>query len=569
MRSLLHHRNFRFVLALALLAALVGVVAGGSVAAGKAPRTTLIVLEEDIVPALDYDGSSAAHPGAQESIENIMDPLLSYPSKKVGDILVPDYQVGASGFEPRLATSWTKKGLVWTFKLRKGVKSCAGNPLTADDVVYTFARAKSVSGAAPIGWFLGNVAGVFSLAPVLPKATAADKRLGDEVTKIDDHTVQIKQLNANELFPRVLEIFALYIYDSKEMKKHATAADPWTHKYTETTNSPGFGAYCLSKWTKGSEIQFTANPGYFGPKPQFTKVIVRKVPSTSNRIAALRSGQADVTIRLTPTEYESMAKTKGVKVLSFQNTKVVFFGLSYKFAPWNGPKNRLLRQAVAYALPYDDIIKSDYKGNAKRWYGPCESSYYGYVKNTTYQTDVAKAKALMAQAGYPGGKGLDSSGLVLYFTAGSVLEPLANRIRTALAGIGINVSLSPLSISEYSDRRLTKFDMPLFLDDQDRPLGPDIGYCSLLWYVSKANGGLVTDSSYANPAFDALYKKSSLSVGAPRLATLKKMQEVLMSDLPKIPIVEPASQFAVRSDITGFQGTSYDWVIFSTLRTTS
>ena len=569
MRSLLHHRKFRFVLALALLAALVGVLAGGGFASSKAPRTTLIVLEEDIVPALDYDGSSAAHPGAQETIENIMDPLLGYPSKLDGDILKPNYQVGTAGFEPRLATSWTKKGLVWTFKLREGVKGCTGNDFTADDVVYTFARAKSVSGAAPIGWFLGNVGGIFSLAPVGPKATAADKELKGEAVKIDDHTVQITQLHANDLFPRVLEIFALYIYDSKEMKKNATAADPWSHKYTETTNAPGFGAYCLGKWTKGSEIQFTANPGYFGPKPQFTKVIVRKVPATSNRIAALRSGQADVTIRLTPTEYESMASTKGVKVLTYQNTKVVFFGLSYKFAPWNGPKNRLLRQAVAYALPYDDIIKSDYKGNAKRWYGLCESSYYGFLKNTTYQTNIAKAKALMAQAGYPGGKGLDSGGLTLYYTAGSVLEPLANRIRTALGVIGINVSLSPLSISEYSDRRLTKFDMPLFLDDQDRPLGPDVGYCSLLWYVSKANGGLVTDSSYANPAFDALYKKSSLTVGAERLATLKKMQEVLMSDLPKIPIVEPASQFAVRSDITGLQGTTFDAFWFATFKTTS
>ena len=70
------------------------------------------------------------------------------------------------GFRPQLATSWSKSGLTWTFKLRQGVKSCAGNEFTADDVVYTFQRAKSVSGAAPAAWFLSNVGAVLSLDPL-------------------------------------------------------------------------------------------------------------------------------------------------------------------------------------------------------------------------------------------------------------------------------------------------------------------------------------------------------------------------------------------------------------------
>ena len=549
-----------------LVVAAIGV--GASAASSSAPKTTLLVAASDLVPALDYDGSNAGHPGTQETIENVMEPLIDYPTKKVGDLLIPSYKVGAQDFAPRLATSWSQNGLVWTFHLRKNAKSCAGNAFTADDVVYTFARAKSVSGASLVGWFLGNVGGILPLDPVLPKATAADKALKGEVVKVDPYTVTFTQLNPNELFPRVLQIFALYIYDSVEMKKHATAADPWSHKWNDTTNAPGFGAYCISRWTKGSELQLTPNPGYWGPKPQFQKVIVRKVPASSNRIAALLSGSVDVTSGLSPTEYEQLASSSKVKVLTWQNNKVVFFGLSYKFAPWNGPKNALLRQAVAYALPYDAIVKEDYKGQANRYYSPCESSYYGSVPDKRYGTDIAKAKALLAQAGYPGGKGLDSKGLTMYFTSGSVLEPLANRIRTALSQIGINITLSPLSLVEYTDRRLTKYDMPLYLDDQDRPLGPDVGYCSLLWYVSKAKGGLVTDSSYSNPAFDALYAQSAKTVGPARLAILKQMQATLMHDLPKIPVVEPASQFAVQKNITDVPGTTYDVWHFAEMRTT-
>src|SRR5207253_1507290 len=120
--------------------------------------------------------------------------------------------------EPRLATSWTHPAPTrWVFKLRHGVKSCAGNELTADDVVYTFARAKSVSGASNVAWFLGNVAGVLPLDPVTKKTAAAKKLKPSEVRKIDRYTVEVDQYHLNDLFPRMLTLYPLFIFDSKEM----------------------------------------------------------------------------------------------------------------------------------------------------------------------------------------------------------------------------------------------------------------------------------------------------------------------------------------------------------------
>ena len=131
--------------------------------------------------------------------------------------------------------------LTWTFKLRKGVKSCAGNEFSADDVIYTFARAKSISGKAPIGYFLSSVASIANFTPALFARTpeAMEKRkLGDEVKKVDDHTVQIRQSAPNKLMLPVLTIFGLLMYDSKEMKKHATTEDPWSHDYTNNVDAP-------------------------------------------------------------------------------------------------------------------------------------------------------------------------------------------------------------------------------------------------------------------------------------------------------------------------------------------
>ncbi len=549
------------LLALAAVVA-VGALAGTGFASGSksAAKDTLVVLQDDVAVALDLDGANAAQPQLQEILINTMSPLLNYPNKTNGAILEPQYKVTTQGFRPQLATSWSKSGLTWTFKLRKGVKSCAGNEFTADDVVYTFQRGKSVSGAAPVAWFLSNVGAVLGLE-VFGKDPKAKVLKDTEVKKIDDYTVQITQMNPNELFPRVLEIFALFMFDSKETKAHATAKDPWSHNYVNTVSSPGFGPYCLSKWVKGSETDLTVNPnGWYGGKPQFSKIIIRKVPANSNRVAAIQSGAADIVTNLTPQENANVAKNANVTVLKNAGPKILTLGLSFNFKPWNDATNRLLRQAVAYALPYEEIYKADYLGTARKWNGLCADSYFGFVPHTQYVTNIPKAKALMTQAGFPDGKGLETDGLKLTYAAErrALMEPIANRIKTALSQIGINITLDPISQAEYTDRTLTKYDVPMFLADQDRPLGPDVGYCSLLFYVSKKNGGLNTPFAYSNAAFDALYKTTSKTTGATRLAALKKMQDILMTDLPGIPVAQVSTQLAVRKGITGWVATNYD-----------
>ena len=116
-----------------------------------------------------------------------------------------------SKYEGRLAESWDYDPAThsWTMHLRHGVKSCAGNEFTADDVIYTLARAKSVSGAAPIDWFLGSVAAIKGFTATC-SSPAADKDLGDGVEKVDDHTVRIQPVGANRLFLTVMSVYGTY-----------------------------------------------------------------------------------------------------------------------------------------------------------------------------------------------------------------------------------------------------------------------------------------------------------------------------------------------------------------------
>ena len=562
------------VAALVALLGVAGTLAGTAAAApGKqAAGKTLVVLQDDIAPGLDVDGANASNFGVHQVVENTMEGLLGYPTKTVNGVMVPNFKVTAKQFEPRLATSWTQDGLAWTFNLRKGVKSCAGNELTADDVIYTFQRAKSVSGASPVSWFLGNVGGVLTLDPLISKDPAA-KLLKGEVVKVDKYTVKITQFVPADLFPRVLEIFALYIYDAKVMKANSTSTDPWSHKYGDTVNAPGFGPYCLKTWTKGSEIDLEANPSYYGGASTFSRIIERKVPAGSNRVAAIKAGSADIAIELTPRDIADIRAKSADKttVFSWYNNEILALGLNNKIEPWSLPKNELLRQAIAYVLPVSDIIKSDYLGDAKPWYGLIESSFYGFKAIKTYATnDVAKAKALLAQAGYPDGKGLEkySDGLKFYYVQerSGVLEPVANRIKTALAQIGINITLNPITNTEYNDRELTKFDMPMFLRDKVRPFGPDVGYTALLFYVSQKSGGLVNAGNYSNAAFDGLFAQSQKQSGAKRLYSLERMQNIVMRDLPLVPIIERPSQIVVKKGISCWFGKTSNTFNFWYLR---
>ena len=551
--------------ALIVLCGVAGVATAGTAADARATaqKNTLVVLEEDIAPALDIDGPSAAHPGTQEIIDNIMAPLVEYQTVLSNGVLVPQYTKPLPG---HLAESYSHKGLVWTFKLRHGVKSCAGNEFTADDVIYWFERAISASGSNQLALYNSFAAGILPISAGAPTATADARKLHGEVTKIDDYTVQIKQTVPSELLLPQLALFIFDPWDSKEMKKHATAKDPWSHTYTLTQNSPGFGPYCLAKWTKGSEMTLTANPNYFRGQPKYTKIIIRKVPTIANRIAAIRSGAADITYPLTPVTIADLKKTSNVDVLEWINNNGVSLGLNYKYEPWSLPGGNFLRQAVAYALPYAEIVAQDYKGTAKQWDGLVPSVFYGYKPISTYRTDIAKAKALLAKAGFPGGKGLEkySAGLTLYITAerSTVIEPIANRIRTALGNIGIPITLSPISLSEIATRELAKYDLPMWIRDQLQSVDTDAAFQAVLFFVSKKNGGLLPSTNYESAPFDKLFAQNQLTTGAKRLAILHKMQDILMADLPMIPIVEFPSSFAVRKGLGPLQGRPNNSVTF-------
>ena len=525
---------------------------------GPAAAKDLLFLSEDVPPSLNYDGPNASAPPTQAGIVNLMDPLVYYASSTLADGTV---KLDVNKFEGRLAESWSfdDATLTWTFNLRRDVKGCNGTTFDADDVIYTMQRAKSTSGQAPVGWFLSNVASFKGFTPAVfgdsPEAKAAKVLKDDEVKKVDQYTVQFTQSAENKLFLPVLTIFALYIFDKETMEKHATEDDPWSHKYANNEGVAGFGPYCMTRWEKDKEFVAQANPDYYRGKADIDRVIMRKVPQSSQRLTILRSGLAGLVEHLTPKEYDSLKQANGVKVVSVDGNASTYVHMNWQQKPWDNIK---LREAVAYAIPYERIIKDVYFGEATKYNGVMPSFYPGaHAVDFERNQDVDKAKALLAEAGFPNGDGLDAfpEAFQLTYTTETenILGPAATIIQTELSKIGIPVVLNPIPQSQFSDRELVKKDLPFALINHSKPIGVEAGYAIQLLYVSRDKGGLSNYSLYSNDDVDKMWLESAKNEpnDGKRDNIMAEIQEILMREVVIAPMVENRLQWAMSEKVSG------------------
>lgn len=517
---------------------------------------TLLILGEGIPATLNVDGASGNHAPTQTGLINVLERLVDYQPLPPDESGIIHYDF--SRFRSALAESWSFDASTntWTLNLRRGVKGCGGASFNADDVLYSFARAKSLSGQAPVSWFIASVASIDGFTRNLfgntPEARAA-RALGSEVTKVDDYTVTIRQRVPNQMFLMALTIFGAAIYDKETMEANATPEDPWSHRYVNTANGPSFGPWCVEEWRKDEVFIVRANADYYRGKPAFDRVIYRRVPQSANRFAILRSGRAQIVEAMSPKELAVLAKAKNVGVAGgYLNGSLVLLP-NWRTPPWDNDK---IRQSLAYAIPYDQIAAASYFGNARPWNAQVPTSYPGFHQPPVdYRFDPEKARALLAEAGYPNGDGLEK--YVGAFKIGyaaereGILGPSATLLRTALRQAGFPVELDPLPAVQLADRQLVKKDLPLGLYDGTKPIGVDAAYALLLLYVSPPRG-LNNITNFSDADVDALYDKiESEGDPAKRNEYLAQAQDIVMRRLALVPILEFKQEFAFRNDITG------------------
>ena len=415
----------------------------------------------------------------------------------VGGVLVPDF----TQFEGRLAESWavSKDKKTYTFKLRKNVTSAWGNRLTAADYLWSLQRAFNMNG---IGKLVQTSGGVTKPS---------------YVEALDAHTLRFKLDYPNPLFLHTRTTYLGPVFDSTEAKKHVTASDPNATGWI-SANGGGFAPYQVARAVAGSQTVFKAVGGYYRGAPAFTLVVVDAVPDTAARLSSLSGGAVDVAQFL---DYQQIGTLRGSGNVYVANAQPgsgnIWLILNTQYPAL---QDKRVRQAIAYALPYDAIAKGVYRGFA--------------------QVYKAGKTGASVQVTYAAGKSEDQQVAIL--------------VGQALSEIGLKPALNQVTAAIFAQLKTgsasVKAQSQILVSSGDQPSFPDVVFASEFFFKT----GALFNRGWSNHRLDYLTGVAAHeSRPSFRQSELYQMQAILMEELPYIGIAMIGRPFAFLKNVQGYR----------------
>ncbi len=266
------------------------------------------------------------------------------------------------------------------------------------------------------------------------------------------------------------------------------------------------------------------------------------MPSSSNRTAALEAGSVDVAEWLQPRELNLLSHAPEVHVWTVFGNYIQRVEMNNTIKPFDDAR---VRRAMNYLVLRDEIMKSVFFNTARPTQSPISEIYPGFTPTYFHYTDdVAKARALLAAAGYPNG----FKTTVGYRTGDEIEEELAVILKSSFARAGVDIELDKLPASTLVER-YTKNQIPMYFF-RDMAVVPDAAYVADLWLNSAS---LIDYSRFKNTEVDGLINKALTSTDqAKRLAEMKRVQQIVMEQVPWVFLFNPGYQLATRANIHGY-----------------
>lgn len=402
MRNLIISKKFVFLITVLLVISITLAGCGGqnnSNASGQKQSNVpvqIVFYAQNSTPITDFDPSVEFSNGVV-TLNNIYETLLRYdPLEKK--------------FTPVLATDYNKSedGLTWTFHIRKGVKFHDGTDLNAEAVKFSIERTINLGKGASFIW-----------EPV------------KEINVKDEYTVEFKLK-----YPAPMDLIASSAYAAFIMSPTAVKSNP--EGWLTQGHEAGTGPYKLESFQMGQEVVLTKFDDYWGgwDGKHFDKAIIKKIPETATRRQMVEKGEVDITRDLPYEDVEALKNNQNLVVEtgpSFENLLMLF---NTDKKPLD---NKLVRQALSYAFPYDDVVKYAMGGYATQARGAVPYGLWGHGENLfQYKYDLEKAKELLKQAGYPNG----GFKLLLTYTAGDEAEKkTAELYKSELSKLNIELEI--------------------------------------------------------------------------------------------------------------------------------
>jgi oligopeptide transport system substrate-binding protein len=414
---------------------------------------------------------------------------------------------------PALAQFWkgSRDGLTWTFNLRKGVRFHNGREVTADDVVFSLTRLLDPKVKSTAGDLFTNILG----AQDFREGRATSVR---GLTAVDPSTVRIVLVE-----PQTLFISTLAIGHAKIVPR-----DLVTQQGDAFGSAPvGTGPFRFERWERRKEIVLAANPEYFGGPPRLGRIVYRIFPDEGSgaMFEEFKRGRLEDS-PVPMQDYPKILTATPLTHIKRPMFSVRFLGLNTRLKPLADPR---VRQAFLYALDREAIVQEATRGRFLLARGILPPGTPGYNPRLSgYVYNPGRARDLLAQAGYPEGRGLPP--FTIWATV--KLEPEHPRIVRALAAVGIQVEFKyqsdwPQFARSLNEGQFDIFQYAWFADVPD----PDNFLFKLFHSKSPRNY-----TGYANLQLDELLQRARSEADDQRRADLyRRAEQQIMDEAVVVP----------------------------------
>ncbi len=404
----------RYLLSLAVM---IGVLGG---AFAQQPGSTLVVGLSNLPNTID---SADANDGNAIAV-----------TRQIVERLVEQVP-GTTELAPGLATSWEANAdsTEWTFHLRQGVAFHDGTPFDAEAAKFSLDRWNDranpyhfvAEGKAYVGW--RNLFGGF----------LGDGSAVSEVVLVDDYTITLKLTRSISFLPALLAA-GYFGFDSPAAVMAAGA-----NYGTPSVGSVGTGPYRFELWEEGSRVVLSANSAYRGGAPATERIVFVGVSDPTARLAQIKAGSLDIAIGLSPADLDNINADPNLAVVRGEQggLNTMYMAMHQNQPPFDDVR---VRQAVAHAIDRAAIVEAFFAGQATVARDIIPTSLWGHGDVEGYPYDPARARELLAEAGYPDGFATD-----LWYRASGLEPVIAEVIASYLADIGITVSVKTEDWASY------------------------------------------------------------------------------------------------------------------------
>jgi ABC-type transport system substrate-binding protein len=478
-------------------------------------------------PAYESDGNSFM------ICDNVFEALVEYKDE-------------TTELEPLLATSWqiSPDGLTYTFNLRKGVKFHDGTAFDADAVVFSIGRQMKERKLKFFGkgWEMPKQ----ERPPEYWNNMAMDKTV-DSIEAKDEYTVVFKLKTVEAPFLANLGMdFADIISPTAFMK------DPVAF----VRNPVGTGPYKFVNWVKDDRITLEAFKDYWAKDrgPYMDKVIFRAIPENAVRFLELKAGKIHICQFPNPADIPMAKKDPKLWIPTQPGMNIGYLGFNLKKEPWKSNKN--LRLAIAHAINRKAIVDNIYQGMGEVAKNCIPPTMWGYNKDVPgYDYNVDLAKKLLAEAGYPEGKGLPEITLWSMPVA-RPYNPEGLKVGVAMIGdlgkIGISARIVSYDWGTYLKRQIQQpNDMDLFQLGWTGDNGDPDNFLAVL-FDGMASEAVRTQ--WHNEAYHKLMLDGKQTIDqAKRAEIYKKSQQLMYDECPVIPIAHSTVMWPAVKAVKNFK----------------